>query len=186
MAGCTSFSNFASLTHSKGNAYVIHFIMCFCGGCNVGTVIKTQRKKVCFIFTLMKQKEWATQQERERGGGGTDKGVGKWIKVYTRVISMWVARVANIVPLSVWCFKWRSVDLFSQPLVHIHSYLLIFSLFIKIKLPSTVSSLHWHLSNCCTLSRFKSSFSNKHQGNLLRYKRQEMNLIASLNIMVLK
>lgn len=80
MAGCTPFPNFASLTHSKGNAYAIHFIMCFCGSCNVCPVIKAQRIKVCFIFTLMKQEGSARQRERERTD---DKVVGKWIKVYT-------------------------------------------------------------------------------------------------------
>lgn len=54
--------------------------MCFCGSCNVCPVIKAQRIKVCFIFTLMKQEGSARQRERERTD---DKVVGKWIKVYT-------------------------------------------------------------------------------------------------------
>ncbi len=113
MAGCTPFPNFASLPHGKGNAYVIHFIKCFCGRCNVCSMIKAQRK-LCFIFTLMKQKE----KERERARELIIKKLRSGLNC-TPLISMWVAW-GQI--LCCHCSKESPWSLFSQPVVHILSH----------------------------------------------------------------
>lgn len=93
------FSNFASLTHSKGNSRVIYFIMCFCGSHSVCPVIKTllhfhtdepknedevSRAKISVFFFLF------YFLIGKRPG---DKDVRKCTKVYTRLVGIWVARV---------------------------------------------------------------------------------------------